>query len=187
MEELIHLDQEFFLYLNNLGSQRWDSLWVIISDKWMAIPFYALLLFLLFKTFGWKYSAITLVFIALLITCTDQMANAFKHGIERLRPCRQEGVMEYARIVASRCGSYGFYSGHASNSMGITLFLGLLFRKKYPKLLYLLIFWAIAVAYSRVYLGVHYPGDIIVGMFFGAFYGIVWYFIHQFVMRKINL
>ena len=118
MEKLVALDKELFLYLNNLGAEEWDWLWIAISDKWMAIPLYALLLYLIFRKFGWKATLLTVIVVTLLITATDQLANLFKHGFERPRPCRQEGVMEYARYVAERCGRFGYFSAHAANSTG---------------------------------------------------------------------
>ena len=186
MEELIELDHKLFLYLNNLGSASWDWMWIAISNKWMAIPLYAFLLFLLFKKFGWKYSVITMIFIALLITCTDQMANVFKDFFMRPRPCRQEGVTQFARIVAERCGKYGFYSAHASSTFAVAI-LGSIFKKKIPGLIWYLLIWAAFVAYSRVYLGVHYPGDIIVGAIFGTLYGYLLYLLQQFTLNKLKL
>ncbi len=184
MEKLAELDRELFLFLNNLGSDNWDWLWVAISDKWMAIPLYAILLFLLFKKFGWKPTVVTIIVVALLITATDQLANLFKHGFERPRPCGQEGVKEYARIVANRCGRFGYFSAHAANSTGVAVFLSLIFRKVYPKLFIFLIFWAIIVSYSRIYLGVHYPGDIITGWFFGALLGYIFFRLREFLIAR---
>lgn len=185
MEKLAELDRELFLYLNNLGTERWDWLWIAISDKWMAIPLYALLLYLIFRKFGWKPTIITMVVVTLLITATDQLANLFKHGFERPRPCRQEGVMEYARYVAERCGRYGYFSAHAANSTGVAVFLSLLFKRHYPKLVIFLIFWAIVVSYSRIYLGVHYPGDVITGMIIGVLFGYLFYHLRKFLTLKI--
>ncbi|QYA24056.1 phosphatase PAP2 family protein [Gramella sp. MT6] len=185
MEKLAELDRELFLYLNNLGSENWDWMWIAISDKWMAIPLYALLLYLIFRKFGWKPTLITMVVVALLITATDQLANLFKHGFERPRPCRQEGVMEYARFVAERCGRFGYFSAHAANSTGVAVFLSLLFKKHYPKLFMFLLIWAIVVSYSRIYLGVHYPGDVITGMFIGAVFGYLFQQLRKFLTAKI--
>lgn len=185
MKQLSEIDRELFLFLNNLGSETWDWLWIAISDKWMAIPLYAGLLFLIFRKFGWKHTILIMVVITLLITATDQLANLFKHGFERPRPCRQEGVMEYARFVAARCGRFGYFSAHAANSMGVAVFLGLLFRKIYPQLFTFLIVWAIVVAYSRVYLGVHYPGDILTGMLIGVIFGFLFHHLRKFADAKI--
>lgn len=185
MEKLAELDRDLFLYLNNLGSENWDWMWIAISDKWMAIPLYALLLYLIFRKFGWKPTLITMVVVALLITATDQLANLFKHGFERPRPCRQEGVMEYARFVAERCGRFGYFSAHAANSTGVAVFLSLLFKKYYPKLFVFLLIWAVVVSYSRIYLGVHYPGDVITGMFIGAVFGYLFHLFRKYLTQKI--
>jgi len=173
MERLASLDRDLFLYLNNLGVEQWDWLWIALSDKWMAIPLYAFLLYLIFRKFGWKATLITMVVVTLLITATDQLSNVFKHAFERPRPCRQEGVMEFARFVADRCGRFGYFSAHAANSAGVAVFLGLLFRKVYPKLLFILGVWALVVSYSRIYLGVHYPGDVITGIIIGVSFGFI--------------
>ncbi|MBT8319977.1 MAG: phosphatase PAP2 family protein, partial [Gramella sp.] len=108
-----------------------------------------------------------------------------KHGFERPRPCRQEGVMEYARYVAERCGRFGYFSAHAANSTGVAVFLSLLFKKHYPKLFVFLLFWAIIVSYSRIYLGVHYPGDVITGMFIGAIFGYLFHLFRKYLTEKL--
>ena len=186
MEKIIEKDHELFLWLNKLGNESWDPFWLAVTDKWTAIPLYAVLVFLIFKKFGWKSSAIILVFIALLITATDQLANVFKHGFERPRPCGQEGIKEYARFVAVRCGRFGFFSAHASNSFGVAIFLGILFRKYYKNLIWFLLIWAALVAYSRIYLGVHYPGDIVVGAAIGSLLALIFLFLLKLVLKRFN-
>lgn len=187
MEQLIEYDQELFLFLNNLGNSSWDAFWNFVTNKWSSIPFYAVLVYLLYKSLGWKGTALTLVLIAGLITVTDQLANVFKSGFERFRPCGQEGVMEYARFVAVRCGKYGYFSAHAASSAAVVVYIGGILRPYYPKLLYVLIVWALMVAYSRIYVGVHYPLDILTGMLIGGGFGYLFYRLQQYFLKKYLL
>lgn len=184
IERLIEKDHELFLFLNNLGNENWDWFWLAVTDKWTAIPLYAVLVFLLFKKFGWKFTLMLLVCVTLLITTTDQLGNLFKDGFQRLRPCGQEGVKEFTRMVAAYCGKYGYFSAHASNSFGVAIFLGLVFKEYFPKLIWFLLLWASIVAYSRIYLGVHYPGDIITGALIGSFFGFLYYLLQRFLRKK---
>ena len=187
LQQLNDLDRELFLYLNNLGSSSWDPFWLLVTDKWTAIPLYALLLYLIFKKFGLKGMLITAVLVAVLITVTDQLANVFKHAFERPRPCRQEGVMEFSRYIAERCGRFGYFSAHASNSAGVAIFLGVIFRRYFSKLIWFLLLWALVVSYSRIYLGVHYPGDILTGMFIGAGLGYLVALLHPYLLKRFRV
>jgi len=175
MEQLLQLDEQFFVYLNALGSETWDAIWLLITNKFTWIPLYAILLFLVYRNFGLKNMLIVMVLVALMITLTDQLANLFKHGFERPRPCREEHLKEIIRYIAPRCGRYGYFSAHAASSMALAVFLGLLFRKIYKYLVFVLLFWAAIVAYSRIYVGVHYPLDTLTGMAIGALVGLVFY------------
>ena len=117
-----------------------------------------------------------LLFVALLILVTDQATNLFKDGLERLRPCHEPVLKEMVRLVKPSCGGlYGYFSGHASNSFALAVFFSCIFGVKYIRLPFLLLFVAFLVAYSRIYIGVHYPLDVVSGMVFGSFVGMVFY------------
>lgn len=175
IDQLIHYDKELFLFLNNLGNETWDGFWMAYTTKFNWIPFYALLLYLIFKNLNRKTFVVSLFVITLMIVFTDQITNLFKDGFQRLRPCYDEETKNLLRLVKSTCGGkYGYFSGHASNSMSVAVFAGLLL-KKYKYLAFLLLFWAALMAYSRVYIGVHFPLDIVSGMIFGAFSGWLFY------------
>lgn len=185
LEQILKYDTELFLYLNNLGSETWDGLWLVITNKFSFVPLYAILLFLLYKKFGWKALLVFVVVVALMITFTDQITNVFKRSFERPRPCRDEaGLIDQMRYIAVRCSKYGFFSGHSSNSMAAAVFAGLLLRPYYKNLIFILLFWSAVVAYSRIYVGVHYPVDIVCGLTFGAISGFMFYKLALFLLKK---
>ena len=186
IEELLKYDTELFLFLNNLGNESWDEMWRIITAKWSSIPLYALLLYLVYKNLGLKGTLIVVVCAALLITATDQLANLFKYGIQRPRPCRVESLQASMRFVADGCGRFGYFSAHAASSMGAAVFIGLLLKSSYKYLPFLLLFWAVILGYSRIYLGVHYPLDVITGMFFGGILGWLTFRFQGMLQAKFN-
>lgn len=186
IEELLKYDTELFLFLNSLGNETWDGFWLIVTEKWSSIPLYAILLYLIYKKYDLKRTIIIVITVILLITATDQLANIFKYGIQRPRPCQLDNLQSSMRFIAERCGRFGFFSAHAANTMAVAVFIGMLLRKWYPNLIFGLLFWAAFVAYSRIYLGVHYPLDIIAGMFFGSILGWAFYHLQHWFQKKFN-
>jgi undecaprenyl-diphosphatase len=186
IEQLLTYDTELFLYLNNLGNESWDGFWLIVTEKWSSIPLYALLLYLIYQKFGPKGTLLVLLVIAAMITATDQLANLFKYGIQRPRPCRVEALQDQMRFIAHGCGRFGFFSAHAANSMATAVFVGLLLRPSFRYLPFLLLLWSATVAYSRIYLGVHYPLDIISGMAAGGLLGFAFYRLNVWVQQCYN-
>jgi undecaprenyl-diphosphatase len=174
IEEILNLDSKLFLFLNSLGSSNFDSFWIYLSYKESNILFYLSLLIFYFysKSQKIKLSEVfySLLFIAIMITITDQTSNLFKDSFQRLRPCYNDSLQDYVRLVKETCGGkYGFFSAHASNSFSLAVFFGLIYRNKYKFIIYITLFYASLISYSRVYLGVHFPLDI----FFGSIYGII--------------
>ncbi|MBC8523108.1 phosphatase PAP2 family protein [PVC group bacterium] len=173
IEQLIHLDQELLLAVNQLtGNTYLDKLMVLTSAKWVWVPFYAFLLYSLYKHYGSN----SLVWVVLgafsLIVLSDQgSVQLFKEVFHRLRPCHNPTLMSELFLPSGNCGGqFGFISSHAANVFGLSAFTIVLMGKR-TKLWYLMIIWASIVSFSRVYLAVHYPADILVGAMFGLLLG----------------
>ncbi len=179
LDNLIQLDTELFIYLNNLGTDFWDPFWLRMSEVLIWIPLYLVLLALIFFKFHWKQGLVVSLFLVLNVLATDQgSVRLFKEQFKRSRPCHVQELQDQIRLVKGSCGgAYGFISSHASNTFGLAFFIGLVFRRKWPWLYYSLIFWAALVSYSRIYLGVHYPGDILFGALYGTLCGTLLYLI----------
>ncbi|MFP4845602.1 phosphatase PAP2 family protein [Winogradskyella sp. PE311] len=185
LDRLLELDTELFLYLNSLGSETWDAMWLLITDELTFVPLYAILLFLIYTKYGLKPLLIMVLVIAAMITFTDQTTNIVKRSVLRFRPCACEEIMDTIRYIAERCSSNrSFFSGHASNSMAAAVFGGLVLRPYYKNLIFILLFWAFIVAYSRIYVGVHFPVDILCGMLFGALAGSGFYKLNTFLLKR---
>ena len=182
VEKLLSLDTELFVFLNSLGSEKYDGLWSFITKQSNWIPLFLLLLYVIFKKLGAKQTLYLLLFVAVLVTFTDQMTNVFKNGFQRLRPCNNPEIKSFIRIVQFR-GSFSFFSGHASNSMAVATLLYFTLRE-YLKYFWLLFLWPFIFAYSRIYLGLHYPLDILSGYLFGFTSGFLMYKVYKMAQQK---
>jgi undecaprenyl-diphosphatase len=182
LEKILALDTQLFIYLNGLGSETFDGLWLIITKQFNWIPLFLFLLYLIYKKIGIKQTGYLLLFVAVLILATDQITNLFKYTFQRLRPCNNPEINAIIRVVQSR-SSFSFFSGHAANTMAVATFLYLNFKKqiKYFGFLFL---WPLIFAYSRIYLGLHYPLDILSGYLCGLITGFVMYKAYQWALQK---
>jgi len=184
-EKIIDLDKEVLVYLNNLGSETYDGLWLIITKQIYWTPFFLFIFYLLQKKIGWKKFGYYILFTAVLLLICDQTVNLFKYGFERLRPVNDTEINGLLRIVKTS-KSFSFFSGHATNSMASTVFMVMVLRKYY-KHAYLLFLFPLIFAYSRIYLGLHFPTDILTGYVFGATMGFVFYKLYQkFIFRELS-
>ncbi len=165
-------DTELFLALNGTNNSFWDFIMWWSSDKFIWIPVYLLFLFLLWKKYKVKIWLI-LIFVALLIFLSDQISvHLFKDVFQRLRPCHEPSLDGMIHLVNGKCGGqFGFYSSHASNIFALAVFVISLLGKKNFWLVCLILLWATLIGYSRIYLGVHYPMDVIAGAFAGSLLG----------------
>ncbi|MFV5703238.1 phosphatase PAP2 family protein [Flavobacterium sp. XS2P12] len=188
LEKINQIDTKLFLFLNGKHNSFFDPIMYWASDKWFWLPFYVFLVFIIIREFH-KKSVYILIGIGILITFCDQTAsNLIKNSVKRLRPSHEPALQNLVYLSkAGPGGNYGFISSHSANAFGLATFLILLLPAKYNWLKTILLFWAILVAYSRIYNGVHYPLDVVVAMFLGIFYAIIVHlFLNKILIKKQN-
>jgi undecaprenyl-diphosphatase len=181
LEQLKSIDTDLFLAINGAHASFFDFLMYWASDKLIWIPLYVFFAYLLFRYYG-KRAWVLVLLAGLAIALSDiSCSQMFKHVFQRPRPCHEPSLEGIVHLVKGHCGGkYGFISSHASNSFALATFLSLLLGKKIRYFTFLIIIWALLLCYSRVYLGVHYPGDVIAGAIWGAGIGAA-----MFVMTRI--
>ena len=187
LDQLISWDKEVFTLLNGLGQPAWDPFWMFITNKFASIPLYLAMLGMAIYFLGRKKTLVLLVVIALMIAATDQLANLFKYGFERLRPCYDPDLEGVVRLVKDSCGGqFGYFSAHAANSFAVAAFFAVGF-KSYLRILPLFLFlWAAMVAYSRIYIGVHFPLDVLTGIAIGLLNGVLFYLLYRWAVNRFN-
>lgn len=187
MNFITNLDTELFLFLNGLHVDWLDPIMTFISGKITWAPFYLILLFLVIKKYK-KQSILVLIGVVILIVCSDQISSGiFKPIFERPRPCHNEAIKDLVYLPNGHCGgAYGFISSHACNCFALAVFITHVLKKYYRKIAYIMYIWASLVAYSRIYMGVHYPGDIIVGAVVGIIVGFVISKLYDMISQRVE-
>ena len=187
MEALSTIDSDLFLFLNGLHADWMDGVMVLITQMWVWLPLYILLLYWTVKQYGKRCWWIFLA-VALVVLCSDQLsAHVCKPLFQRLRPCYNtdlQGLIHLPKGMAG--GQYGFVSSHAANTFAIAAFLTAALRKKYKWMGIALYLWAFISSYSRIYIGYHYPGDILCGAVLGILVGLIlWKLFQLLVVKKV--
>jgi len=167
---LEQLDQQLFLFLNSLNNPFWDKVMHAISGKITWFPLYLAILVWIGYSHKRKFPVIIL-FVVIAVTLADQVSvQLFKNVFHRLRPCHEPALQGMVHLVNGECGGlYGFVSSHATNAFNVALISLMFIRKRWFTIS--IVLWALIVGYSRIYLGVHYPGDVVCGSLAGALIG----------------
>ena len=186
LNRFINLDQIITLYLNGSDSVTFDKIMMFITETWTWIPVAICLLYIIIRNNCWKGSILTIVTLALVITFSDQITSGLcKPLFHRLRPTQDSEIMYLVDIVNGyRGGKYGFMSSHAANTFSVCVCVSLIIKNKY--LTFTSFLWALLNSYSRIYLGVHFFGDVLCGAIVGICIGFIMHFFFKKMMRKIG-
>ena len=171
LEALKTFDESLFLFLNAQHNSFFDPLMWLFSEKLFWGPLYVWFLWILHKHYPKNYWTV-IVAIALMIVASDQISNLFKENVMRFRPTQEPHLQAMVHTVNGyRGGMYGFYSAHSSNAFAVALFMIMIADRERKYVVPAAVAYAILSSYSRIYLGVHYPGDILMGTIMGALLG----------------
>jgi undecaprenyl-diphosphatase len=174
IQYLKEVDRDLLLGINGAHNGFFDFVMFWFSDRLIWIPFYILLIVIMFREYGNKTWWI-LLGVALMILISDQVSvHLFKNTFHRIRPCHDRSLEGVLHLVKGECGgSFGFISSHASNTFSLAVFLFGFLKNKWPVLAWVMILWAAIISYSRIYLGVHYPADVAAGALMGVLSGLI--------------
>jgi undecaprenyl-diphosphatase len=175
LDKIIRFDKELMVQLNSMGNESWDQFWILATNQMSWIPLYLIFFYLIFNALGWKKGLALVLLTAVLITFSDQFTVFLKDSFERLRPNNDPSVNSMIRILKNN-KSFSFVSGHATTSMAVSLLMFLTLRKNFPYT-WLFFIWPLIFAYSRIYIGVHFPMDVLCGALLGAGIGYLFYFL----------
>ncbi len=178
LQNIIELDKELFLYLNSFHTSFWDTIMLMITRKETWVPLYLIIVYFFIKNYRSK-SVLIILFLALTVVASDQISVLVKESVQRLRPVYEPSIEHLVHNVFRKGGLHGFVSSHAANMFAIFGFTSLIFKNR--SYLFLMLFWAVIISYSRIYAGVHYPLDILGGATLGWLIAFAMYKLMMFV------
>lgn len=181
-ERLLQWDRDTFVYLNGLGIEKYDVFWSITTDISTWIPLFIVFIVLLALKFQKREALLRIFWVVVLALFITLLTHLTKEWVARLRPNNEQEINTLIRILKTPT-DYSFFSGHASSSWSITVLMFLFLRKKFKWGL-LFFTWPLLFCISRIYVGVHYPLDILVGALVGIASGLLFYKLYNPLAKK---
>ena len=187
MEFISNIDSQLFLFLNGFHADWLDPIMIAITQMWAWLPIYLFLIYLVVKQYG-KHCWMIFLAIGFAVLCSDQLSShVCKPVFQRLRPCYNIDLQDLIYLPKGKAGGhYGFVSSHAANTFAIGTFLTAALRKNTKWIGWLLFVWAFLSSYSRIYIGYHYPGDILCGAVLGILIGLIIWKLYQLLIKRIG-
>ena len=185
-ELIVDLDEEIFLWINSFHSKSIDMFMFWISTRIIWVPLYLTMLYAVFLSYGWRTMLLMGIMVGIAVAASDQVsASVLRPIFERYRPANlEDDLSPLVHIVDGyRGGKYGFPSCHAANTFAAATLTSRLFKRHVFSIFVFM--WAILICYSRIYLGVHFPGDLILGALIGSFFGTFCYAMAQVALRIV--
>ena len=185
MDALSTIDSDLFLFLNGLHADWMDGVMVLITKMWVWLPLYLLLIYWTVKQYG-KLCSWVFLSVSIVVLCSDQLSShVCKPLFHRLRPCYNTDLQDLIHLPKGLAGGkYGFVSSHAANTFAVASFLTAALRKNHKWMGFVLYLWAFISSYSRIYMGYHYPGDILCGAILGILIGLILWKVFQYLVVK---
>lgn len=178
LEKIKQWDTEAFLFLNRLHTPVMDIAMYWITDRFFWFPFYALIIYFLIKKFKWQGLWMVITIVVTVIIADKVASGLFKPYFARYRPCHEGAIQQLVHVVNGCGGQYGFVSSHSANTFAFAMLMWLLLKET-VSYIYYLFFWALLVSYSRIYVGVHYPLDLLGGALIGIICAWIMYALYK--------
>ena len=182
IENIITFDKNLLIKLNNLGTEKFDFIWIFLTSTKASIPFLTLILYLIYKKYNNKSYKILLLLLSCICLSDIISVNCFKNVFMRYRPCYDPEIENLVRVVKNKGGLYGFVSSHATIFFSVITIFKLLFPENKITLIILTV-WTLIVCYSRIYLGKHFPLDIIFGGLLGFLIALATFYLFKITVK----